>query len=809
MACYLDTVIQYLTGDIRLARKSSSGKKGDLREEALGILLIALGLLCTLSMLPTALLARFSSQADQGYRNLVGLLGQFINESLKDLVGVLAYALPVMLALWGWRLFSGRESKIYARVTVYSLVLALGAVLLIGLGTDPEVAVLLDWSAGRLGGWLAGLLSLGLGTVGAYVAVAASLLLFLIFYSGLSFRTIADWGAKASAFVAGLAVSAFKAVSDRPEKKKKPKPEKKKKAGKIPEPEEPDDIGPEPGFVPADGEFAEEAVEDFQFDLGMLDEEPSPVAGPRDEREEKGKDESSGGESAAPRMSGIAGEGGYELPPLDILEDRSGGNTLVSREELEKVGRVLMSKLADFNVEGELGNITRGPQVSTFEIKPAPGVKVNRIAALADDLAMAMRAKKVRIMAPIPGKGVVGVELPNPVPEMVSALDVFSTDDFRSSSQHVPIGLGKDLEGRIRVADLTRMPHLLIAGTTGSGKSVCMNMIIASILFNFGPDQVRLLMIDPKMIELNLYNDIPHLLHPVITEAREAAGILKWATAEMERRYRLLSRNSVRSIEEFNAKMVSGKPIKGPDGVLMDEQDPMPYIIILVDELSDLMCSDVKNEIEAGLVRLAQMARAVGIHLVVATQRPSVDVITGLIKANFPSRISFQVYSKIDSRTILDVSGAEQLLRNGDMLFVAAGQSDPMRIQGAYLSGAEAERLAEHWREQPWLADGEDEDDEEGGQRPRNGILDSLTPQLEDMEEAEDRDELFGEAARLVVRHDQGSTSLIQRRMKVGYARAGRIMDQLERAGIVGPPDGSKPREVLIADEDLADFGIE
>ena len=235
-------------------------------------------------------------------------------------------------------------------------------------------------------------------------------------------------------------------------------------------------------------------------------------------------DKKNGTVAGVPRMSEEAGEGGYELPPLDILEDRGGASSVVSRDELEKMGKVLMSKLADFNVQGELVNITRGPQVSTFEIKPAPGVKVNRIAALADDLAMAMHAKKVRIMAPIPGKGAVGVELPNPTLEMVSALDVFSTDDFRRSSQHVPIGLGKDLEGRIRVADLTRMPHLLIAGTTGSGKSVCMNMIIASILFNFGPDQVRMLMIDPKMIELNLYNDIPHLLHPVVTEANEAAG---------------------------------------------------------------------------------------------------------------------------------------------------------------------------------------------------------------------------------------------------------------------------------------------
>jgi S-DNA-T family DNA segregation ATPase FtsK/SpoIIIE len=293
-----------------------------------------------------------------------------------------------------------------------------------------------------------------------------------------------------------------------------------------------------------------------------------------------------------------------------------------------------------------------------------------------------------------------------------------------------------------------------------------------------------------------------------VTEAKEAASILKWTTFEMERRYRVLSRNSVRSIEDYNVKLASGKPVKGLDGELQDETEPMPYIIILVDELSDLMCSDVKNEIEAGLVRLAQMARAVGIHLVVATQRPSVDVITGLIKANFPSRLSFQVYSKTDSRTILDASGAEQLLRNGDMLFVPSGQSDPVRIQGAYLSSDECEKLAAHWRAQPWYTD---ERDGEGGEpvRERGGILGELHPQLGEMDEDDDRDELFGEAAKLVVRHDQGSTSLIQRRLKVGYARAGRIMDQLERSGIVGPPDGSKPREVLIADEDLADFGIE
>ncbi|HLA39688.1 MAG TPA: FtsK/SpoIIIE domain-containing protein, partial [Candidatus Glassbacteria bacterium] len=318
--------------------------------------------------------------------------------------------------------------------------------------------------------------------------------------------------------------------------------------------------------------------------------------------------------------------------------------------------------------------------------------------------------------------------------------------------------------------------------------------------------------IDPKMIELNIYNEIPHLLHPVVTDAKETAAVLKWTTFEMERRYRLLSRNSVRSIEDFNDKVASGKLIRG----LIEGEDTgrMPYIIILVDELSDLMCSEVKNEIEAGLVRLAQMARAVGIHLVVATQRPSVDVITGMIKANFPSRLSFQVYSKIDSRTILDVSGAEQLLRNGDMLFVPAGQSDPVRIQGAYLSSAECERLAAHWRNQPWCEQGPEEEEEGSGtgmaglgRRPT--ILDQIeTGGLPEGDDGE-RDELFNEAARLVVRHDQGSTSLIQRRLKVGYARAGRIVDQLERAGILGPPDGSKAREVLIAEEDLPDYGVE
>jgi len=777
----------------------------DRKEEILGLLLVTIGLLTVLSLLPQILVRQLTSVPDTAYGNLAGLVGKFINESLKDLLGVLAYALPVLLAVWGWRIFKGRAASIYSRITVFTLVVCAGVDLLLALSRTGKAEGPLDFSAGVLGNWLSRMMVTGLGHLGALLVTAAALLIFLILYTGLSVRSLLDGLTKAVLAVSeafGWVAGKVTPVLKKARQGKKRPAKEKKKAFEIPDKElagrevEKRDSGVEEDTPP----------DDFDFSLGPVPEhgegkEPAGEVGLQ-----------SNGESA--RISEeIARPGdlsaGYELPPIDILQSGE-DQKVVSDEELTKMGRVLMAKLADFSVEGELINFTRGPQVSTFEIRPAPGVKIGRIAALADDLAMAMHAKRIRILAPIPGKGAVGVELPNPVLEMVRAREIFESQTFRSSQFLMPIGLGKDLEGRIRVADLTRMPHLLIAGTTGSGKSVCMNMIIASLLFHFGPEKVRLLMIDPKMIELNLYNDIPHLLHPVVTDAKETAAILKWVAGEMDRRYRLLSRNSVRSIEDYNYKLNSGRPVR----TLFDDPDEvaqrMPYVVILVDELSDLMCSDVKNEIEAALVRLAQMARAVGIHLVVATQRPSVDVITGLIKANFPSRLSFQVYSKIDSRTILDVSGADQLLRNGDMLFVPTGQADPIRIQGAYLSSEEAERLAEHWRNQP-LADQEEETGQEGGLRPqrKSSILKELERRSGVGEDGEERDELFSEAARLVVRHDQGSTSLIQRRLKVGYARAGRIVDQLEQAGILGPPDGSKAREVLVSDEDLADYGVE
>ena len=792
--------------------------KADKREEILGLLMMVVAVMVLFSVLPAKFVNLLSSSAEGDYGNLIGMAGDIVNQGLKFALGLAAYVVPVYLLVWGWRIFRGKGSPLYPRLSWLLAVLGLSATLLVALYEVETDSRGFDFGGGAAGRWVANYLIVGVGDIGSYILVSLVLLLSTMAITGLSLRRAADgivWLVKMTGLgIAYLTRAAGNTLLDSTKKKtggkKAPadkKPDKVKK-------EKPEKVKKE--FEPLSVENEEEP-DNFEFNISLDDEdidfgedEPPPVREKAPEPRVQASLKLDSGGSAA------AGDE-YELPPLDILTPSEGPVDMVSDSELKQMGEVLMKKLADFSVEGELVNITRGPQVSTFEIRPAPGIKVGKIAALDDDLAMAMHAKKIRIVAPIPGKGAVGVELPNPTPEMVRARDLFSSPEYHNPKYKLPLGLGKDLEGRIRFADMTRMPHLLIAGSTGSGKSVCMNILVSSILFKFKPDQVRMLMIDPKMIELNLYNDIPHLLHPVVTEAREAARVFKWAVLEMETRYRLLSRNGVRNIEDFNARVDSDKPV-----LLLDSDDPdrvpekLPYILMVVDELSDLMCSEVKNDIEGTLVRLAQMARAVGIHLVVATQRPSVDVITGLIKANFPSRMSFQVMSKTDSRTILDASGADQLLRNGDMLFLPAGQAEPNRIQGAYISSEETENLVTHWRKETRRLEElhrkesvEQESGRKFGSEPT--ILDEMERRERGsgLDGEEELDELFAEAARLVVRHDQGSTSLIQRRLKVGYARAGRIVDQLESAGILGPPDGSKAREVLIGPEDLESFGIE
>ena len=504
-----------------------------------------------------------------------------------------------------------------------------------------------------------------------------------------------------------------------------------------------------------------------------------------------------------------------DLPTPDLLTAPAPRNTDANRRDLDAAGQRLMEALRTFRVDGELVGRTTGPAVTQFEIEPAPGVKVRQIASLADDLALAMRAQSIRVVAPIPGRGAVGVEVPNPVPEMVAFRELLESPDFQGARAALPIALGKDLAGKPVIADLAKMPHLLIAGATGSGKSVCVNTLITSLLYRHTPRTLRFLMVDPKMVELSVYNTIPHLRHKVVTDNRDAAAVLKWAVYEMQSRYELLAANNSRNIQDFNRKVTEKAPLRRPKtpNVAFEDleykDDVLPYIVVIIDELADLMMT-VQGEVETPLAMLAQKARAIGIHLILATQRPSVNVITGLIKANFPSRIAFRVASQIDSRTILDGMGAESLLGNGDMLFIPPGKSEPARLQGAYISSEDTENLMS-WFEarKKARASGFEPVDQE---RSESDILEAVRKL--DAERAGggedgdggddgDRDKLFREAAEIVIQNQSGSTSLLQRRLKIGYGRAARIMDQLQIAGVLGPSDGPRGRDVLVGLEDL------
>jgi len=461
----------------------------------------------------------------------------------------------------------------------------------------------------------------------------------------------------------------------------------------------------------------------------------------------------------------------YTYPSLDILNDPV-VTTTVSTDELQMTARMLKETLETFQVtiDGRIETLP-GPVITRFEFKPAAGVKINRIVALADDLALALKAKRIRIVAPIPGKAAVGVEIPNRDPQAVYLKSIAVSEQFNDSKLILPLALGKTISGRPYVTDLAKMPHLLIAGATGSGKSVCMNALITSLIYQRHPMQVRFVFIDPKMLELSVYSGIPHLGRPVVTSPKRAERVLADIVVEMEKRYRKLANASVRNIEDFNERQQS-------------EETKLPYIVVFVDELADLMMAATSSKIEVLITRLAQMARAVGIHLILATQRPSVDVITGLIKANFPARIAFQVSSKVDSRTIIDANGAEKLLGAGDMLFLNSGQPEPVRVHGAYISSAETEQLVEFINDQGlemMLLD---------------GISQATGAVVEN--EVDLGDPLFKEACEVVVRHKQGSVSLLQRRLGIGYQRAARLIDKLEQAGVVSPFDGSKARDVLV-----------
>ena len=500
-------------------------------------------------------------------------------------------------------------------------------------------------------------------------------------------------------------------------------------------------------------------------------------------------------------------EGEYELPPSDLLDEVSESHKKIDHDSLLLNAQVLENKLKDFGVNGEVVEVHPGPVITMYEYRPASGVKINKISNLADDLAMALSAISVRIVAPIPGKDVVGIEISNTDRKTVMLREILESDEYRKSKSKLPIALGNDITGNPYAFDLKKAPHLLVAGATGTGKSVSLNAMIMSVLFRSSPDEVQLLMIDPKKLELSVYEGIPHLLHPVIADPKAAATALKWAVAEMERRYGLLAAQGVRNIDSYNRLVAknlkekkSKKPPKQEEATPEEEGDtavtgpeegevaagppeePMPLILVIIDELADLMMVAARD-IEESICRLAQMARAAGIHLILATQRPSVDVITGLIKANFPSRIAFKVASRTDARTIMDQNGAERLLGQGDMLFLPPGTSQLIRLHGPFVSDDEIQKVVEHCQ-----AQGEPDYAEE-----------IIQPRAEEEgTEAEEVDEKYAEALRIVASTKQASISGLQRKLKIGYNRAARMIERMESEGVVGPSDGVKPREVYI-----------
>jgi len=456
--------------------------------------------------------------------------------------------------------------------------------------------------------------------------------------------------------------------------------------------------------------------------------------------------------------------GDYHLPSVDLLDPPPAADNKQVKEDLEACARTLEDTLEDFGILAKVTDIIRGPVITRYELEPAAGVKINRIEALSDDIALAIKAQSIRIIAPIPGKGRVGVEVPNLQSTLVCIRDLLTSAEYHKQQSPLTIALGKDITGRSVFGDLDDMPHLLIAGTTGSGKTVCVNTCILSLLFRGTPHNLKFLMIDPKMVELMPFNGLPHLLCPVVTDAKKAAVALNWVVSEMESRYVLLSKAGARNIEAYNEK-----------------QEKIPYIIVIVDEFADLM-SVARDQIENAITRLAQLSRAVGIHLILATQRPSVDVITGVIKANLPARVSFKVASKVDSRTVLDSNGAEALLGKGDMLFLQPGKEDLVRIQGALVKDAEIERVVEFIKAQGAPV----YDEQILKEQQKNSLANG------------DKDELYDEAVRVIMESNQASVSILQRRMRLGYTRAARIIDTMEMEGLVGPFEGSKPRRILV-----------
>jgi S-DNA-T family DNA segregation ATPase FtsK/SpoIIIE len=718
--------------------------------------------------------------------NGLGLVGALLSDFLiNSTVGYAVLALPLLILLWGWTILRRgdvRSSLVITNYTIISALLASVSFGMIGLIVGPGGPAR-EWS-GIIGLSLATMMAQLIGRAGGSIVLVAGMLLTAVLAADLdvhetverlraAFLRLWDW------FERKMEERREAASRELPEDESGPPPHAGVKEVTITKP---------PREEPVRDQLSEPLIRRSDRAPGRSDDLKISVSRPARIPLHEGAVEPSGAEPDAASPEEID----YVFPSVDLLDAPKPGKEDVDDEELKANADLLRATLAEFDVELESVSVTPGPVVTLYELVPASGVKISRIVSLENDMALKLAAKGIRIMAPIPGKSAVGVEIPNSHRSIVTIRSVINSGVFRETGALLPLAMGKTISGEAFADDLAKMPHLLIAGSTGSGKSVGINTILTSLLYRLHPSDLKLVIIDPKKIELAQYGRLKHhflavspdINEQIITTPGNAVIVLRGVEIEMENRYDRLAAAGVRNIVDYNERLASGR-LKDTEQVAHAK---MPYLIVVIDELADLMITAAR-EVEEPIARLAQLARAVGIHLIVATQRPSVDVITGVIKANFPARIAYQVASKTDSRTILDMNGADQLLGNGDMLYLASGSPKPVRLQNAYISADEVDAVVDHISAQPGFA--------------RPFMLPSILDKKKSGAGAGDgeRDELFEEAARLIVRHQQGSVSLLQRRLKVGYSRAARLVDELEAAGIVGPFDGSKARDVLVETE--------
>ncbi len=717
-------------------------------------------------------------------RNWIGPVGAHTADLFFQLAGYGAFLFPIGMFLVAMRWFRSQLMEAPTAKLIGWGLLLLSVSAEMTLAHVPDVRGALP-PGGLLGKLLAEGLRAALNPIGANLVSIATLLTALFLTTSFSFSAAASWMKKplASEGLIGQWMARVKAWREERESVRLRKQvEDIKIAGRRPVAQqrvstkeiEEEEEEPSLDENPAQGERGPHVI---QF------HDPAPPP-------------SSKKSAAEPKIS--HGKTNFKLPPANLLRTAERGEKM-DENELKECARAIEQKCSEFEVGGHITQINPGPVVTTFEFKPEAGIKYSRITGLGEDLCLALRAESILIER-IPGKSTVGIEVPNARRETIALRDVIESPEFSHSSSKLALPLGKDLIGRIRAADLTQMPHLLIAGSTGTGKSVFINSLLMGMLYKSTPDELKLVLVDPKRLELGLYADIPHLYTPVVTDAKVAANVLRNATREMERRLKLLAQRSVRNIEQYNRTFEKGQSLSLFENSDEEEHRPLPYIVIVIDELADLMMVDT-NGVEESITRLAQMARAVGIHLILATQRPSVDVITGLIKANFPARISFRVASKVDSRTILDTNGSESLLGKGDMLYLPAGSSRLHRIHGPYVHENEVAAVCDFWRDQAKAIY-----NEELLKPPRDeNIVGGLGGDGGAGGEEVD-DDLYQDAVRVCCEMGRASTSTLQRRLRIGYGRAARLIDLMEKDGIVGPADGAKPREVLKTKDWMKEF---